>query len=214
MSRTVTVARARAQSKGEQTRRMILDRALSLVGEVGMEGLSIGVLAEDTRLSKSGLFAHFKSKEALQLDVMQEAVERFIHKVVQPALAAPRGEQRVRRLFDSYLRWIRGEEGGRGCLFQKMSSEYADRGGAVRDRLVASLKDWNEQIGRAVAGAVEQKQFRADLDVAQFVHEFMGAAMVYQQACRLMRDPAAEKRAAAVFAALLERSRVPAKSRR
>src|ERR1700757_3465276 len=83
-------------SKGEQTRRTIISRALAIVSDVGYEGLSIGVLAKETQLSKSGLFAHFKSKEALQLGVIQEVVNRFTLRVVQPALAAPRGEPRLR----------------------------------------------------------------------------------------------------------------------
>ena len=88
----------KGESKGEQTRRTILSRALGIVSDVGYEGLSIGVLAEETKLSKSGLFAHFKSKEALQLGVIQEVVNRFTLRVVQPALASPRGEPRLRDL--------------------------------------------------------------------------------------------------------------------
>jgi len=86
----------KGQSKGEQTRRAIVSGALSLVSEVGYEGLSIGVLAKEVKLSKSGLFAHFKSKEALQLGVIQEVVNRITLSVVQPALAAPRGEYAVK----------------------------------------------------------------------------------------------------------------------
>ena len=106
----------KGESKGDQTRRAILSRALSIVSEVGYEGLSIGVLAEETQLSKSGLFAHFKSKEALQLGVIQEVVNRFTLRVVQPALAAPRGEPRLRVLFDKKLEWIRGEQELAGLL--------------------------------------------------------------------------------------------------
>ena len=98
------------ESKGEQTRRAIISRALSIVSDVGYEGLSIGVLAEEAKLSKSGLFAHFKSKEALQLGVIQEVVNRFTLRVVQPALASPRGEPRLRVLFEKKLEWIRGEQ--------------------------------------------------------------------------------------------------------
>ena len=113
--------------KGEQTRRAIISRALAIVSDVGYEGLSIGVLAEETKLSKSGLFAHFKSKEALQLGVIQEVVNRFTLRVVQPALAAPRGEPRLRVLFEKKLEWVRGEHEPRGCLLQKASLEYHNR---------------------------------------------------------------------------------------
>jgi len=194
-------------SKGEQTRRLILDRALRMAGEVGLEGVSIGALAEETGLSKSGLFAHFKSKEALQLEVLQEAIARFTLQVLQPALVAPRGEPRVRVLFDQYLAWIRGDEARRGCIFQKLTSEYAGREGAVRERLVQSQKDWREAIMRAVQGAIDEGHFRRDLDPAVFAHEMVGIAMVFQSAWRLMREPDALPRAQAIFDALLQRSR-------
>ena len=86
--------------KGEQTRKKIVGRALALVGEVGLDGLSIGALAEEAKLSKSGLFAHFKSKEALQIGVLQATIDRFTDQVIRPALAAPRGEPRLRLLFE------------------------------------------------------------------------------------------------------------------
>jgi AcrR family transcriptional regulator len=194
-------------SKGEQTRQKILNRALAMASELGMEGISIGALAEEASLSKSGLFAHFKSKEALQLEVLQEAINRFTAQVAQPVLAAPRGEARLRLLFDKYLEWLRGDDERLGCPFQKMAAEYSNRDGAVRERLVESMRDWRDQVGRVVTHAVESGFLRADLDVPMFVHEFAGIAMVFQQSCRLMRDPKAESRARQVFEALLQRSR-------
>jgi AcrR family transcriptional regulator len=194
-------------SKGEQTRQKILNRALAMASEVGMEGLSIGALAEEAKLSKSGLFAHFKSKEALQLEVLQEAINRFAAEVLQPVFAAPRGEARLHKLFDQYLLWLRGENDRLGCPFQKMAAEYSNRESPVRERLVESMIDWREQVTRIVAGAVSTGYLRADLNVGLFVYEFAGIAMVFQQSCRLMRDPQAEPRALAVFEALLQRSR-------
>jgi AcrR family transcriptional regulator len=194
-------------SKGEQTRQKILNRALAMASEVGMEGLSIGALAEEASLSKSGLFAHFKSKEALQLEVLQEAINLFTAQVVQPVLATPRGELRLHKLFDQYLIWLRGDDDRLGCPFQKMAAEYNNRESPVRDRLVESMTDWREQVTRIVAGAVGTGYLRADLNVGMFVYEFAGIAMVFQQSCRLMRDPQAEPRARAVFEALLQRSR-------
>lgn len=194
-------------SKGEQTRQNILNRALVMATEVGMEGISIGALAEEARLSKSGLFAHFKSKEALQLEVLQEAINRFGALVLQPVFAAPRGEARLHRLFDVYLAWLRGENELHGCPFQKMAAEFSSREGAVRQRLVDSMADWREQVTRIIAGAVETGYLRADLNVGIFAYELAGIFMVFQQSYRLMRDPQAEPRARAVFAALLQRSR-------
>src|SRR5271166_278630 len=153
---------SKRESKGEQTRRAIISRALAIVSDVGYEGLSIGVLAEQTKLSKSGLFAHFRSKEALQLGVMQEVVNRFTLRVVQPALAAPRGEPRVCVLFEKKLEWIRGEQEQRGCLLQKASLEYHNRfGHPVRERVVHALQDWRELVARCAQTAIDEGQFRA-----------------------------------------------------
>lgn len=201
-------------SKGEETRRAIIARAVSIVSQVGYEGLSIGDLAEETNLSKSGLFAHFRSKEALQLGVMQEVINRFIGRVVQPALAAPRGEPRLRILFETKLQWISGEQESRGCLLQKASLEYHNRPGhPVRERLIQALRDWREVLVRSASAAIEEGHFRADLDAEQFAYEFDGITMMYQQVHGLMRDRAAEERAHAAFESLLERSRLPAQPR-
>jgi AcrR family transcriptional regulator len=195
-------------SKGEQTRRSIISGAVGIVSEVGYEGLSIGALAEHTNLSKSGLFAHFKSKEALQLAVMQEVIDRFVARVVQPGLAAPRGEARLRVLFEKKLQWIAGQQELRGCLLGKASLEYDNRHGhPVRERLVQALQDWRELLVRATTAAIEAGDLRADLDPEQFAYEFDGITMIYQQAHRLLADRAAEQRALRAFTALLERSR-------
>src|SRR3954454_16045460 len=142
-------------TKGEETRSAILDRAVAIASEVGFTGLSIGQLAEQTQMSKSGLFAHFKSKEALQLETLEWARERFTDVVIRPTLAAPRGEKRVRALFDSWLDWeteaLRG-----GCIFVTATAEYDDRPGAMRDALVRSLQDWRETVAGVVGTAVAE----------------------------------------------------------
>jgi AcrR family transcriptional regulator len=183
-------------SKGEQTRNAIIARALGIVSEVGYEGLSIGVLARETKLSKSGLFAHFKSKEALQLGVVQEVINRFTLRVVQPALASPRGEPRLRVLFEKKLEWIGGaEEQQRGCLLNKASIEYDNRAGhPVRERVVQALQDWREVVMRSARAAIDEGHFRADLDAEQFADEFDGIMMMYQQRHGLMHDRTAAER--------------------
>jgi AcrR family transcriptional regulator len=199
---------SKGQSKGEQTRRAIVSRALSLVSEVGYEGLSIGVLAEEVKLSKSGLFAHFKSKEALQLGVIQEVINRITLSVVQPALAAPRGEPRLRVLFEKELEWIRGEAGLRGCPLQKASLEYHNRlGHPVRERVVHAFQDWRELVARCAKTAIDEGHFRGDLDPEQFAYEFDGITMMYQQRQGLMRDRDAADHAQTAFESLLNRSR-------
>jgi AcrR family transcriptional regulator len=199
---------SKGQSKGEQTRRAIVSRALSLVSEIGYEGLSIGVLAEEVKLSKSGLFAHFKSKEALQLGVIQEVINRITLAVVQPALAAPRGEPRLRVLFEKELEWIRGEGGLRGCPLQKASLEYHNRlGHPVRERVVHAFQDWRELVARCAKTAIDEGHFRGDLDPEQFAYEFDGITMMYQQRQGLVRDRDAAHHAQAAFESLLNRSR-------
>jgi AcrR family transcriptional regulator len=193
-------------AKGERTRRDIIDHAFALAKESGLEGVSLGVLASQAGLSKSGLFAHFKSKEALQLGVLQEAVDRFGATVLRPALDMPRGEARVRALFEHFLRW-KGEENPSGCIFMALSYEYDDRPGPIRDRLVAVLRDWHNSIRRVAQAAVETGEFRADLDTDLFAFEFQGIAMSHHHAGRLLEHPQAEKLNWAAFEALLARSR-------
>ncbi|HEV2110511.1 MAG TPA: TetR/AcrR family transcriptional regulator [Gammaproteobacteria bacterium] len=194
-------------SKGEQTRQQIISRALSLSSEVGLEGLSLGNLASELKLSKSGLFAHFKSKEALQLEVLQAAIDLFVRDVVRPAITAPRGIRRVQALFDHYLAWVRGSGKARTCIFMGLSQEYDDRPGPVRDALAKSQRDWHETVARVAATAVETREFRKDLDVEQFAFEFIGIGMIFQQSYKLLQDRKAERRVQAAFEALLERSR-------
>lgn len=194
-------------SKGEETRQEIVEKALVMAGEVGLEGLSLGVLAAAVNLSKSGLFAHFRSKEALQLEVLQKAIDNFIRDVAVPALRQPRGEPRLRTLFDQYLAWVHGNAGNGSCFFMALTHEYDDRPGPVRDLLVQSQRDWYDTIGRAARAAVEEGHFRADLDLEQFAYEFVGIGMVFQQVAKLLENPRAEARARVAFEALLDRSR-------
>lgn len=196
-------------TKGEQTRQEIVERALALAGEVGLEQLSLGVLAAGMNLSKSGLFAHFGSKEALQLGVLQRAMDHFAETVVLPAVKQPRGEPRVRALFDRHLEWIRGGDNRGSCFFMALTHEYDDRPGPVRDLLVQSQRDWYGIIARAAQIAVEEGHFRPGLDVDQFAYEMVGIGMAYQQVHKLLDNPRAEAQARSAFEALLTRARVP-----
>ncbi len=206
--------------KGEQTRRGIVRRALAIAGDVGLENVTLGTLATDLGMSKSGLFAHFKSKEALQLAVLEEAVERFGNVVARAALSEPRGEPRFVALFERWLAWIldRGTHpefiadtqsvaAGR-CIFMALSQEYDDRPGPVRDAVVKSQRDWREFIAGAALLAVKEGHFVPDLDVEQVAFEFVAIGMAYQQTHNLLGDPDAERRARTALAALLERCRV------
>ncbi|MGH7309242.1 MAG: TetR/AcrR family transcriptional regulator [Candidatus Rokuibacteriota bacterium] len=200
----------RAASKGERTREAILTHALGLATRIGFEGLTIGRLAEDLRMSKSGLFAHFRSKEALQLEILRMAGWRMVETVVKPALAAPRGEPRVRALFEGWLAWEQSPNLPGGCPFMAASFELDDRPGPVRDFVVQSLRDWMDTMAGAARAAVQEGHFRADLDSEQFAHECHGIALAFVHASRLMDDPKAPTRAQDAFESLLARSRGPA----
>jgi len=200
-------AKARATSRGEQTREAILTHALGLATRIGFEGLTIGRLAEDLQMSKSGLFAHFRSKEALQLEILRMAGARMVDSVVKPALAAPRGEARVRALFDRWLAWEQSPGLPGGCPFMAASFELDDRPGPVRDYVVQNLRDWMDTLAGAARIAVQEGHFRADLDCEQFAHDCQGIGLAFVHASRLMRDPKARARAASAFDTLLSACR-------
>jgi len=209
---TRKAGRPRPLSKSEQTRDAILAHALGLVTRIGLEGLTIGRLAEDLRMSKSGLFAHFRSKEALQLEILRMAGGRMIEDVVKPALAVPRGEPRVRALFEGWLAWEQSPSLPGGCPFMSASFELDDRPGPVRDFVVQNLRDWADTLAGAARIAVQEGHFRADLDCEQFAHDCGGIALAFVHASRLMHDPKARARAETAFEALLHASRAPARA--
>jgi AcrR family transcriptional regulator len=194
--------------KGEQTRKEIVGRALEVASRVGLEGVTLGALAEDLGMSKSGLFAHFKSKEALQLEALQELVDRFIQEVVRPALTHPRGEPRVIALFENDLRWIKGSFFRGGCLLISLSYEYDDRPGPIRDLLVRSQRDWLATLARAARIATEEGHFRPDLDCEQFAYQLQSLNMGYQYNSRLLGDRKAEEQLRGAFEQLMTSSRV------
>ena len=172
--------------KGELTRQAILERAAMMSSRIGLEGLTIGALADELELSKSGLFAHFKSKEALQLQVLEFGIGRFVDTVVKPALAAPRGEKRVRAIFEYWLEWPKSS-GLAGCMFVALATELDDRPGPVRERLVRAQKDWLDVIANAVRTGIAEGDFQRDLDAEQFAHELYGIMLAGHHAVRLLR---------------------------
>jgi len=188
--------------KGDLTRQSILERASALASQVGLAGVTIGRLAEEMGLSKSGLFAHFRSKEALQEQVLLFASHRFIEAVARPAISAPRGEPRVRALFESWLHWARTGTARAGCVFVAASTEFDDQPGAVRDTLVRLQRDWLEFIAQAYRLAQAEGHFQAG-DAEQFAQDVHGTMLAYHHASRLLGDPRAEQRARAAFEALL-----------
>jgi AcrR family transcriptional regulator len=191
-------------SKGERTRTAILDRATGLASQLGLTGLTIGALADDLKLSKSGLFAHFQSKEALQIDVLDHAAQRFTETVVRPALHESRGTARLQALFDRWIAWERDVALPGGCIFVAATAELDDRPGPVRDRLVALQRDWINVLATSFRKGIESGHFRRDADPEQFAQDMYGVMLALHFHSRLMSDPGAEARARRAFAALLE----------
>ncbi|HEX9275479.1 MAG TPA: helix-turn-helix domain-containing protein [Casimicrobiaceae bacterium] len=190
-------------SKGEHTRAAILDAALAQASEGGFESLTIGSLAERAGLSKSGLFAHFGSREELQVAAIEAAAARFSETVFLPALRARRGLPRLRALFENWLGWT--ARGGliHGCPMQAAAVEFDDRPGPVRDAVVEHFARLERELGRAVELAVGQGHLRADLDVGQFVFDMMGIIFAYYHGARLFDVARAEAHARAAFERLL-----------
>lgn len=195
-------------SKGEATRTAVLDTAISLASTLGFEALTIGKLADEVGMSKSGLFAHFSSKENLQVAVLDAAIERFIALVVSPALKKPRGEPRFRAMFDLWLAWSKQDFMPGGCVFVTAMVELDDRPGAAHDRIVASQKDWLDTLAGAARIAVEEKHFRKDLDCEQVAHELFSIAYGYHFLRRIVDPTVAEKRARASFDRVVRDARI------
>lgn len=191
--------------KGEETKRAIVDQALELASTVGLDKLTIGALAGKTGMSKSGLFAHFRSKEQLQLQVLVQARQRFIDIVIAPALKKPRGEARLRAIFETSVKqWEEDLPGG--CIFHAVSAELDDRPGPARDYLVDTQRDFADTLRRAAEIAIEEGEFRKGLDLDQFVFELGAITAAYHHFGRLLGDPDAEQRARNMFEGLLARS--------
>ena len=192
--------------KGRRTREAVLARGVELACRVGLGGLTIGGLADEVGMSKSGMYAHFGSKVALQLAVLDAAAEDFATTVVLPALRAPRGETRVRALADGWIRCGIERRPG-GCLFVKASTELDEQDGPVRDRLRDQHRQLAESIARVVAGGVTEGQFHPDTDTAQFATDLHGVMLALYHGHRLLEDADAERHARTAVDRLLAAAR-------
>ncbi|HTI03918.1 MAG TPA: TetR/AcrR family transcriptional regulator [Gemmatimonadales bacterium] len=193
-------------NKGERTKTAILEHATGLASQVGLTGLTIGVLADDLELSKSGLFAHFKSKESLQIEVLTHAAQRFSDTVVRPALHEPRGAPRLRALFERWIAWEKDVALPGGCIFVAATTELDDRPGPVRDRLVELQRAWIDVIATSFRKGIDAGLFQRDADPQQFAQDMYGIMLSLHFHRRLMRDREADARARRAFDALLERA--------
>jgi AcrR family transcriptional regulator len=194
-------------AKGVRTRTAILEQAIQLASVVGLDGLSLGDLAARMHLSKSGLYAHFGSKDALQLAILREGTDRFRDIVVADALRRPTGADTIRAVFDGWLRWAHDRLAG-GCLFVTASVEFDDRPGPVRDALVDLYGQFLGIVSAAARRAAAAGQFRRDLDLAQFTHDFNAILLGFNHADRLFHDPDAERHARHALERLLKDAQV------
>ncbi len=177
----------RAVQKGQQTKATIVDAALGLATQIGLEGLSIGAVAEVAHMSKSGVFAHFGSREELQLSVIREYHDRFETEVFVPILTAPRGLPRLRQLFANWTQRTSAEIDS-GCLYISGAAELDDRPGPVRDALARSVKTWLKAVHRTVVQAREEGHLAADTDAEQMVFEVHGLILALQYDARFLRS--------------------------
>jgi AcrR family transcriptional regulator len=194
-----------AGTKGERTRAAILDAALRLVSKAGLDGLTIGTLADATGMSKSGLFAHFGSREELLLAVLAHGQAQFTAVVFQPAMAKPRGLPRLRAMFVHWLDWTESAELPGGCPMIGGASEFDDRPGPVRDLLAGGQRTWIETLKRAVRQAIDEDQLAASTDPEQIAFEMFGIALVVHHHRRLLGYPKARSRALTALDSLFRR---------
>lgn len=193
----------RGPHKGLQTRAAILEAALGLASHVGLEGLSIGALAEITGMSKSGVFAHFGSREELQISVIREYHAKFEEEVFVPAIRDPRGLPRLQALF---RRWVKrvSMELDSGCIYISGAVEFDDRPGPVRDALVDMVRAWHLALEKAIRLAVDEGHLLPDTDAGQILFELHGLILALHHDARFLRNPGAPERAQAGFKRITE----------
>jgi AcrR family transcriptional regulator len=197
--------------KGEQTRAAIVEAALELAGRDGLEGLTIGLVADRMRMSKSGVFAHFGSREDLQIAVHKEYEKRFVEDVLLPSLNEPRGLPRLEAM---YGRWIDriSLEIASGCIYVSGAVEYDDRPGPIRDELVGMIRSWQTELMRAIKQAIEVGHLRADTDALQLIFVIQGLVLSVHYNARLMHNKDSITRGRAGFTQLINAHRAPAQS--
>ena len=195
----------RMAPKGQQTKAVIVDAALALAAQIGLEGLSIGAVAELTQMSKSGVFAHFGSREELQISVVREYHHRFEQEVFFPALQQPRGLPRLRAMFANWMKRTSTEIDS-GCIYISGASEFDDRPGPVRDALVESVSIWQAAVLRAIEQSRSEGHLRAEADARQVAFEIHGLILALHYEARFLRVPGSIARANVGFDSILARA--------
>ena len=208
----VSTKASRTAQKGQQTKAAIVDAALNLAAQIGLEGLSIGAVAELTQMSKSGVFAHFGSREELQISVVREYHARFEQEVFYAAMPAPRGLPRLCAMFDNWMKRTSAEIDS-GCIYISGATEFDDRPGPVRDALVESVSIWQAAMFRAVQQATAEGHFRAEADERQIAFEIHGLILASHYEARFLHTPGSIERARKGFDNIITRFATPSAPR-
>jgi len=204
-----TLATALRPRKGEMTRAAIVEAAMGIAARDGLEGLTIGTLADQMQMSKSGVFAHFGSREDLQLAVLKEYVRRFVHDVLRPAVKKPRGLPRLEAILDRWVAFL-AREITLGCIMIAGAVEYDDRPGPQRDAMVSIITGWKAELLKAIRQSVQEGHLERDTDAPQMVFEIYGLMLAMHQDARLLRSADSVKRARAGLRRLLDDARTDA----
>ena len=204
LPRTRSVGGRSLQKKGQQTKAAIVDAALGLATHIGLEGLSIGALADVMGMSKSGVFAHFGSREELQISVIHEYHQRFEQEVFYPALEAERGLARLRAMFANWMQRSSVEIDS-GCIYISGAVEFDERTGPVRDALAESVATWHAAMRRGIEQSKELGELRADVDADQMLFEIHGLILALHYEARFLKTPGSLDRAIVGFDNILAR---------
>jgi AcrR family transcriptional regulator len=178
-------------TKGKDTKNIILDAGLEMASQLGLESVTIGALAKATNMSKSGLFAHFNSKENLQIEILKYAGQRFSEIVIVPALMIEAGIPRIKALVDNWIDWSRTLSGG--CIFVSASTDFSDRPGKVREALLRQQKDWLDSLKRMAESAIRAGNFRKDIDCDQFAFDLYSLLLGFHLYYKLLNDSETRK---------------------
>jgi AcrR family transcriptional regulator len=188
-------------TKGKDTKNMVLEAGLDMASQLGLECVTIGNLAKATNLSKSGLFAHFQSKENLQVEILNHAARVFSEGVIIPALKTKAGIPRIRALVDNWIQWTSELTGG--CIFVTASADFTDRPGRVRDVLLNQQKEWIDCLKRIAQSAIAVGDFRKDIDDDQFAFDLYSLLLGFHLYFNLLDDVEIRKRQEAALTRII-----------
>jgi AcrR family transcriptional regulator len=192
--------------KGRDTKGTIIETGLEMSSQLGLECVTIGNLAKEMQMSKSGLFAHFQSKENLQIEILEYAAEDFSEYVIRPALRITRGIPRIRSLVERWIEW--GDKLTGGCIFVSAGMEYSDRPGKVREALVRQQEEWIDSLRRIARSAIKAGDFREEIDCDQFAFDLYSLLLGFHYYYKLLNDKKTRHRQKVAFERLLDNYRI------